>query len=329
MLDTLKQLVDDPELDFIETLQELWSGYGQINRYFSPKLDSTFIVKYINPPEQVQHPRGWHSDVGHQRKLRSYQVETAFYQHYAQHCDQFCYVPQLVQRCTEIDNQQLLIMQDLQQLGFDDGNDSLTLDDINCVIEWLAHFHAKFLHNSGEGLWPIGSYWHLNTRQDELSVMQDGPLKTAASAIDQKLNNGRYQTLIHGDAKLANFCFGQFTDADNQPLKRVAAVDFQYVGKGVGVKDLAYFLGSCLTESDLLTLHESLLDHYFCALKKACLLYQTEVNVIQLEEEWRELYSFANADFLRFLQGWSPQHHKINSYLDQQMQLALDHLSKS
>jgi Ser/Thr protein kinase RdoA (MazF antagonist) len=60
-----------------------------------------------------------------------------------------------------------------------------------------------------------------------------------AAVIDQVLNNCSYQTIVHGDAKLANFCFSK--------EGAVSAVDFQYVGGGCGMKDVAYFLGSCLT----------------------------------------------------------------------------------
>lgn len=327
MLTTIQQLLDDPNLSFVETLQQLWSGYGEINRYYSPKLNRTIIVKYVSPPQQIEHPRGWHSDIGHQRKLDSYQVEAAFYQDYAPLCNNACYVPQLLvtKPLNNTNQDQLLIMEDLQQLGYNDSNDSLTLEDINTVIHWLAHFHAKFLHSPATDLWPIGTYWHLDTRQEELKVMQEGELKQAAQAIDNKLNSAHYQTLVHGDAKLANFCFGDFSEGQ-QLLKKVAAVDFQYVGKGVGVKDLAYFLGSCLSENDLIVLHEQLLNSYFAALKDACDLYQPTINKTALEAEWRELYYFANADFLRFLQGWSPQHHKINRYLNQQTEQALQSL---
>ena len=81
----------------------------------------------------------------------------------------------------------------------------------NCLF-WLATFHATFMNNSAEGLWDVGTYWHLATRPDELASMEDGKLKNAAAAIDQMLNNCKFQTLVHGDAKLANFCFALIAD---------------------------------------------------------------------------------------------------------------------
>jgi thiamine kinase-like enzyme len=68
-------------------------------------------------------------------------------------------------------------------------------------------------------------------------------LKEAAPVIDEKLNTCAYKTFVHGDAKLANFCFA--------PDGQVAGVDFQYVGGGCGMKDVAYFIGSCLNEKDV------------------------------------------------------------------------------
>ena len=41
---------------------------------------------------------------------------------------------------------------------------------------------------------------------------------------------------------------------------------------------------------------------------------QHTVDVDVLEHEWRDLYPVAWTDFLRFLEGWSPQHHKVHRY---------------
>lgn len=76
-----------------------------------------------------------------------------------------------------------------------------------------------------------GNYWHLATRRDEHLKMTNKQLQAAAEQIDQKLRQIKHQTLIHGDAKLPNFCFGN---------EAVAAVDFQYVGPGCGLADLWY-----------------------------------------------------------------------------------------
>jgi thiamine kinase-like enzyme len=127
--------------------------------------------------------------------------------------------------------------------------------------------------------------------------MSDKELKEAAPKIDAKLNQAKYKTIVHGDAKLANFLFNQ---------KEAAAVDFQYVGGGVGIKDVAYFLGSVFYEDELSKYEEKSLNYYFQIL-----------NNPDVEKEWRELYPYAWCDFYRFLQGWSPEHWKINSYSEQ------------
>lgn len=336
----LQTLLNDPALTYTNTLQDLWSGYGEIARYFSPKLNASVIVKSVSPPEEVDHPRGWHSSIGHSRKLTSYKIEAFFYQHYAQHCPPACYVPKMIAFSSSplASASQTLVMEDLIETGFNDSESTLSLSDIKIVIHWLAHFHGRFLGNAGKGLWPIGSYWYLETRQDEYNVMQAGPLKQAADLINNALNNAYHQTLIHGDAKLANFCFGAVKEtkgsskkyqAIDKSFRRVAAVDFQYVGRGIGVKDLAYFLGSCLTDTDLTMLHDELLNEYFTALRNACNDYGHNVDFIALEKEWRELYAFSCADFHRFLLGWSPEHDKINTYLQTQTNKALQSINAS
>ena len=320
MLKQLKDFLGDPDLQKIETVQSLWSGYGEIARYQSPSLGKSIIVKQIAPPSNVVHPRGWNTHSGHQRKLKSYQVEAAFYQHYAAECDENCKVPSLL-ACIETGKHTTLVLEDLDFIGFTERRSESTMVEAKLAIRWLAYFHARFLGASAEDLWPIGTYWHLATRQDELLVMPASDLKQGATNIDAMLNRAKFQTLVHGDAKLANFCFHRAGGG-------LAAVDFQYVGKGVGVKDLAYLLGCCFSENQLFKYENPLLTYYFAQLSQALEHYKIDCEFIALEKEWRSLYPLAWADFFRFLQGWSPGHYKINPYMQQQSKLALRHLAK-
>ena len=81
------------------TIQSLWSGYGSIDRYGLVGGDrATVVLKHVRLPEGGRHPRGWNTDLSHRRKLRSYQVETAWYEHWAGHCDAHCRIPRCLAR---------------------------------------------------------------------------------------------------------------------------------------------------------------------------------------------------------------------------------------
>ncbi|WP_248724703.1 ecdysteroid 22-kinase family protein [Seonamhaeicola sp. ML3] len=282
-----------------EVIQELWSGYGKIIRVsLEDSALESVVVKHVQLPQKSKHPRGWNSDIGHLRKLKSYQVETTWYTKYAN--SSMARLP----KCIAVAHHQdevLIILEDLDKAGFPLRKQSVTWQDIDKCLEWLAQFHTSYLRKEPNGLWDIGTYWHLDTRPQELEILEDMALKTTASKIDAKLNDCTFKTFVHGDAKLANFCFSNNGE--------VAGVDFQYVGGGCGMKDVAYFVGSCLYESDCERLEQQVLDTYFNHLHKA-LGKKNEA----LENEWRVLYHVAWADFHRFLKGWSPGHWKINSY---------------
>lgn len=283
----------------VQEIQDLWSGYGKILRLkLEDAKQEQIIVKLIKSPAAKNHPRGWSSDFGHQRKLKSYAVETKFYQNFA--AKSRARIPIFIGFESRAE-QTLLILEDLDLAGFPIRKQLLNTSELEPCLHWLAKFHASFLHTQPMGLWAKGSYWHLDTRPDEWEALQDKSLKAAAVRIDQKLESTKYKTLIHGDAKLANFCFAQ----DGQ----VAAVDFQYTGAGCGMKDLAYFIGSCLSEEDCEKHETEILDTYFRLLQKELVEPNSD-----LEVEWRALYRVAWADFHRFLKGWSPGHWKINSY---------------
>ncbi|MCY1723010.1 phosphotransferase [Prolixibacteraceae bacterium Z1-6] len=292
----------------IEVIQNLWSGYGEIVRFgLIGSEQERVVVKHVNLPEGGNHPRGWNTDLSHQRKLKSYKVETEWYKNLSKKCDTSCKIPECY-ALESIDNEVLMVFEDLDATGFNGRrSSSVSWDEVNAVLSWLANFHATYLGEKPEGLWETGTYWHLETRPEELMVLEDLPLKNAAAAIDNALAESPFQTLVHGDAKLTNFCF-------SDDGKKVAAVDFQYVGGGCGMKDVAYFIGSCMSEKDCERFENKILDYYFTELKKAVSKRTKNTDADALEENWRELYHVAWADFHRFVKGWHPGHWKINSY---------------
>lgn len=282
-----------------EVIQELWSGYGKIIRVgLKDSSTKSVVIKHVQLPVHINHPRGWNSDIGHQRKVKSYKVETKWYDKYSK------YSKARLPHCMAVethDDEVLMVLEDLDEAGYPLRKRSVTWNEISLCLRWLAQFHASYLEKIPDGLWSIGTYWHLETRPNELNVLDDKKLKEAATAIDKKLNSCTYKTFVHGDAKLANFCFGK--------NEQVAGVDFQYVGGGCGMKDVAYFIGSCLNENECERFEPQILDTYFEYLQNELV----EKNNA-LETEWRSLYRVAWADFHRFLKGWSPSHWKINSY---------------
>jgi hypothetical protein len=290
-----------------EVIQSLWSGYGEIVRYALSGSDApSAVLKHVIFPSEVNHPRGWHNDLSHSRKVKSYEVEMRWYHDWAGHCDDSCRVPHCYASET-IGEEHLMVLEDLDAAGFPLRRSTLDPDAVRLCLHWLANFHATFMGAEPAGLWPTGTYWHLATRPDELAVTEDEKLRDAAPVIDSMLGNAHYKTLVHGDAKLANFCFS----ADSGS---VAAVDFQYVGGGCGMKDVAYFLGSCLDDKQHEQFEAQLLDDYFTALKSALTDRQSDVDQNALEKEWRELFPVAQTYFYRFLVGWMPTHWKINDY---------------
>lgn len=296
----IKNHVGSSQVTQGETIQSLWSGYGVIQRWsINASQFQSVVVKHIDLSQGNSHPRGWNSNIGHRRKLKSYEVEMNWYDHFAAKCDESCRIPICLGQ-NKKGEEIALILEDLDEAGYPLRLSSVTLNQAKTCLTWLANFHAKFLHTEPKGLWPIGTYWHLDTRPEELKKLEDETLKLSAAEIDRRLNNCQYKTLVHGDAKLANFCF-------SSDGKKVAAVDFQYVGGGCGMKDVVYFLGSCLSEEECELYEEELLTHYFSRLR-------LKVDEAKLEKEWRSMYALAWTDFHRFLKGWSPGHWKLNSY---------------
>lgn len=300
----------------VEIIQSLWSGYGELVRL---KFDSvSIIVKHVQLPKQSEHPKGWNTNQSHLRKIHSYEIETNWYENFSTTIDRRCRLPKSL-KTFQSDNEWLMVMEDLFEVGFTNIVQDANETHLKTALTWLANFHAKHLNYKSHLLWQTGTYWHLDTRPDELEVLEDTELKKYAKQIDDELKNCKFQTLVHGDAKLANFCF-------NQEGHQCAAVDFQYVGHGCAMKDVIYFMSSAIKPDECFEKEAWILDVYFEALHDALNFYQKDIDVIEVEKEWRALYKIAWADFIRFLKGWSPSHYKINTYTKEITKQALKDL---
>lgn len=261
-------------------LQSLWDGYGEILRVaiVGGEVESV-IVKSVKPPPRAKNA------VADARKRRSYEVERVFYERFAPRCSDACRVPRLFGARGSV-----LVLEDLDAAGYSERRRSADGDTLDRCLAWLATFHATFFGTAPDGLWATGTYWHLATRREELAHVDDA-VRAFAAPIDAKLAACVHRTFVHGDAKLANFCFARD--------RRVAAVDFQYVGGGCGMKDVAYLVSGEPEE-------ERALDTYFRHLRRE--LEARAVDADAVETEWRALHPFACADFYRFLAGWAPEH---------------------
>jgi hypothetical protein len=304
--DYLLKVTNSSECAELEVIQSLWSGYGKVSRYrMDNSQHNTVVVKFISLNQAGEHPRGWSTGFSHNRKVESYKVETNWYEKWNMQCISNCRTPKFLGSFSE-GTDQWIIMEDLN-IDFPIQKQELDLLEIKVCLKWLANFHITFLAKKPTGLWEIGTYWNLETRPEEFEKIENIELKSKAELIDQLLNECKYKTIVHGDAKLANFCFSVKGES-------VAAVDFQYVGGGCGIKDIAYFLGSCLSSFECELYQNELLDYYFSELEKAFKLSEFNFDFKELENEWRSLYPIACTDFTRFMLGWMPSHQKVNNY---------------
>ncbi len=321
-------------------LQSVWSGYGELVRYevVGGEVPSV-VVKSVTPPAR--------QGLGHARKLRSYDVELAWYRALAARLPPPCRVA----RCLLAERRGgtwLFVLEDLDAAGFSRRTHHPSPRELRGCLRWLAWFHAVGLVQRAQGsgvaertekrrsqlgpppltplergspspapdqqasqppIWPTGTYWHLATRPDELAALPAGPLRDAAPLIDARLRGARWQTWVHGDAKPANFCFrpraqGGAPDAADAHGQPVAAVDFQYVGGGVGVQDVAYLVRGA-AQADV----DAALETYLAQLADA--LGQLDaaragVDAAAVVAEWRALLPWAWADYHRFVAGWAP-----------------------
>ncbi|KAK6497534.1 hypothetical protein TWF481_011940 [Arthrobotrys musiformis] len=305
-------------------LCSLWSNYGSISRLqTSPPHKTSLILKSILPPfSEDSDP-----DESHLRKLISYRVERYFYTNLS---------PLITLPSTKVataiavdDPAGQLLLEDLSPSYPISCYGSLSLQETNAVLTWLAGFHATFWApelsplpigtpvppplsatspNTTSGIWQRGGYWYLPTRSAELSTLLSSSeetylikwLKHADNSLAS--TNKQWKTIIHGDVKGANIFLSSSSSNPNAAL-----YDFQYLGLAPPTVDLIYFLGTTVHRSLLPSL-PSLLQFYYSSLKD--FYFQTHDGK-NLEEETGYSYEIllqqwdlAAVDWMRFMAGW-------------------------
>lgn len=296
------------EVSSVQCLQSLWGGYGQLLRLQlrGYRVHSVILKQVLMPASAAQ------SSYSENRKRRSYQVERAWYADLATRCHPGCRIPQSIAQHQQ-GNSAWLLLEDLQTDGYHPGGPP----QLEAGLRWLANFHALFLHQSPEGLWEQGSYWHLETRPEKWAALPEGPLQRWGGAVHEQLKQATHLTLVHGDSKPANFCWSRTGGA--------AAVDFQYVGGGCGMRDVAYFLDCCLGESGCQAQAEDWLDVYFGELHQALGARGLDSNAV--EAEWRALFPLAWVDYCRFYAGWSSRS-RFGAYSELQLARTIDYITR-
>ncbi|OQR84575.1 hypothetical protein ACHHYP_13230 [Achlya hypogyna] len=269
----------------------LWAGYGSI---YQVALSSgpQVVVKSITPPGSTS--------VSDARKLRSYEVEGYFYEHLA--AQSLARVP-AVHTIERLPGPSFcFVLEDLTPT-FPDSTYSLQGPYLNAALDWLAHFHASFWNhaNADGGVGTNGGYWYLATRQDELAAMGNDSLakklKAQAARIDSMTRDAQYETLLHGDAKSANILWKKMGDDVS-----CAWVDFQYVGQGLGARDLAYLLCSSTNRGALRDL-DGILARYFTTFASTMAKLGKDMHgysVVKLKKH----FHWCLLDYVRFMAGW-------------------------
>jgi hypothetical protein len=295
VVDWVEQALGASVLHPPEVVARLWAGYGKVVRWRVRNAPGESAIL-----KQIRFPKMTTADVGHQRKVKSYEVERTFYERFASHSADRARTPELL-GARQDEAGVWLLLEDLDARGFVGRARSGSGDIVRAGLGWLAAFHAAHFGRSPDGLWSEGSYWHLGTRMAEWHAIEGQLLYDHAANLDARLRKAKYRTIIHGDPKLENFC------VTLGPEPSVAAVDFQYVGGGAGVRDVVYFIGSALPPRRVEHALPGVLNEYFRILREELSLRGVRpAEQEELEAEWRELVPVAWLDFYRFTLGWSP-----------------------
>lgn len=294
----------------MDDICSLWKGYGHVYHIEATDCDNVrrdVIIKHVDIPTTSGSVESLSED--HLRKVHSYAVESVFYKELSE-CmiESGVNVPRMYCVEGEIGSQggtMSIAMEDVRNLGphYQRKANVLDMEEGKALLDWLARFHAvnwKAVPTEGGtmGLWSEGSFWQLDSRTTEFGQIEDDwrMLHTIGQYVHEQLQRSSFRTVIHGDAKSANFFFYKTGGA----TVSIAGYDFQYCGFADGMRDVAYVL-CCSIQPDLVeAFEEELLMHYHQALLAHLeQLHAEEYTFDQLQKH----FDLCVVDLARFMSG--------------------------
>ncbi|TXT05271.1 uncharacterized protein COLE_06591 [Cutaneotrichosporon oleaginosum] len=277
------------ELVSCTPLQTLWAGYGQIvfvtARSSSSRDTSRYVLKLISPPpgNDEGHVRKL---LSYEVEQAFYATVAPTLDVPVAHCLASTHGMEGRPGADQLQGVTAMLLSDLRPDYPVAGGKRGVLSEtaVHAALDWLARFHgasrgAVGRHElggyllppleearrrergpGGSKLWLNGGYTYLATRRGELADLADSDSEwnaafcarddalgcSVADAVAAVLTpSGRAaESVIHGDVKSENLFTTRKGDA-------VAFFDFQYVGLGLGVCDLAK-LFTCSVPEDML-----------------------------------------------------------------------------
>jgi hypothetical protein len=306
------------------------------------ETDIPLILKFISPP------RASNGDEGHLRKILSYEVEQHFYGQMAPRLSSDVKVATVLESTEKsqkgLDGVMAMLLEDLS-ITYDVAGgkrEALRPRQVYAALDWLGNFHRiskewrsddghdRFLlppleearrrgnDKGGDKVWLNGGYTYLSTRLKEYaSLKKDSYSEWSSAFCDVQLSlrcsiaeavakvltpRGRLtESYIHGDVKSENM----FTTEQGD---RAAFFDFQYVGLGLGVCDLAKLFTCSIPIS---MLGDDSEDEIAASEGEKDLLrrYRTTLGADENgdwypEEEFRRHWECALVDWCRFQASW-------------------------
>ena len=187
--------------------------------------------------------------------LLAYEREMRFYQNFSAECPLH---PPAFYGGSDVSGEgdYLLLMEDLESFRFVSQLDVLSAQDASACLAGLARMHAYYWEKPeldvADSLYQFSDWadiyapiiatgWPLFQKDfgdvipAEMFPMYE-PGNAAAGAIFRYFSESRPKTLLHGDARIENFCFHRNTGA-------ARAYDWQLAAAGPGIYDVILLLG--------------------------------------------------------------------------------------